>query len=121
MSEEKITLRQIRESLGLTQQELANLLGMARPYIAAVESGKRPFSERLQGKITNAVSFRDNHGAMAVASPGAKIHNTAAPHPVEDNPPAWAKALEVRLSAEIKSLREQLADIQALLVKLAGK
>lgn len=26
-------------------------------------------------------------------------------------------ALEVRLSAEIKSLREQLADIQALLVK----
>ena len=58
---------------------------------------------------------------MAVASPGANVHNTAAPHPVEDNPPAWAKALRDELRGELARLRGQLADIQALLVKLAGK
>ena len=122
-----LSLREMREQLGMTQQELADALGMARAYISAVERGANPFSEKFRNRVKNLsfasgdISVSDNHGAMAVASPGANVHNTAAPQPVQDNPPAWAKALEVRLSAEIKSLREQLSDIQALLVKLASK
>ena len=101
----------------MTQQELADALGMARPYIAAVESGKRPFSAKLQRKITESVSFRglsvsNNHGA--IGSPGAHVHNNS---PALDEPPKWAQELQ----SEVAKLRDQLADILALLVKLMSK
>lgn len=122
-----LSLREMREQLGMTQQELADALGMARAYISAVERGANPFSEKFRNRVKNLsfasgdISVSGNNGAVAVASPGAKVHNTAAPQPVQDKPPVWAVAIEARLSGEIKSLREQLADIQALLVKLASK
>ena len=116
----KVDLKSFREELGMTQQELADALDMARTYISMIESGTKPFSGKLRRKVECLLYNRIgdiSHGA--IGSPGAHVHNNPAP-PLEA-PPAWAKALEVRLSAEIKSLREQLADIQALLVKLAGK
>ena len=32
--------------------------------------------------------LRDNHGALAVGSPGARVHNTATPTPSGGEPPA---------------------------------
>lgn len=125
--DENLSLREIRERLGLTQQELADALGMARAYISAVERGASPFSDKFRKKVENlsfnsrAVSLRDNHGALAVGSPGARVHNTATPTPSGGDPPAWAEALRDELRGELARLRGQLADIQALLVKLAGK
>jgi len=37
-----MTLRDARERVGKTQQEMAELLGISRNYLALIESGKRP-------------------------------------------------------------------------------
>lgn len=123
----KVDLKSFREELGMTQQELADALDMARTYISMIESGTKPFSGKLRRKVEcllynriGDISVSDNHGA--IGSPGAHVHNNSAP-PLEA-PPAWAQTLcsdVCTLKSEVARLREQLADIQALLVKLAGK
>lgn len=37
-----MTLKETRERLGKTQQEMAELLGISRNYLALIEVGKRP-------------------------------------------------------------------------------
>ena len=39
-----MTLKEARERVGKTQQEMADLLGISRNYLALIESGKRPES-----------------------------------------------------------------------------
>ena len=45
-----MTIKEIRERLGKTQQEMADLLGISRNYLALIEIGKRPESTDLLGK-----------------------------------------------------------------------
>ena len=40
-------LKEIRERLGKTQAEMADLLGITRNYLALIETGKRPESADL--------------------------------------------------------------------------
>ena len=37
-----MTLKDMRERIGKTQSEMADLLGISRNYLALIESGKRP-------------------------------------------------------------------------------
>ena len=37
-----MTLKDVREKLGKTQSEMAELLGISRNYLALIETGKRP-------------------------------------------------------------------------------
>lgn len=55
-SYEKVDLATIRNDLGMTQQEMADFIGVARTYIAMVESGSKPFSEKMRQKIIQKVS-----------------------------------------------------------------
>jgi transcriptional regulator with XRE-family HTH domain len=40
-----------RERLGLTQQEMADLLGVSRNYVSMIEVGKKPFADKLRRKL----------------------------------------------------------------------
>lgn len=48
----------------------------------------------LRGKDS---SMNEKGDVVAVGSPGAKVHNTAAPTPSGGEPPAWAEALRDEL------------------------
>lgn len=45
-----MTLKETRARLGKTQQEMADLLGISRNYLALIEVGKRPESPELLEK-----------------------------------------------------------------------
>lgn len=47
----KVELRNLRLEMRLTQQELADSLGMNSRYISMVESGKKPCSEKMLKKV----------------------------------------------------------------------
>ena len=124
-------IRELRRKAGVKAIDLAKKLGVTRSYISQVENGTSAASDELVSRVCKVLnierpvqevlSLRDNHGALAVGSPGARVHNTATPTPSGGEPPAWAEALRDELRGELARLRGQLADIQALLVKLAGK
>lgn len=42
---------ELREAAGLTQSDLARILGVNRQFIYQVERGKRPFPKGLVGKL----------------------------------------------------------------------
>lgn len=48
---QKVKLRSLRLKMGLTQQELADSLGMNSRYISMVESEKKPCSDKLLQKV----------------------------------------------------------------------
>jgi transcriptional regulator with XRE-family HTH domain len=47
------TLREAREHLGKTQQEMADFLGISRNYVTMIEGGDKPFSDKLRRKLLN--------------------------------------------------------------------
>ena len=59
MNNQPITsLTELRERHGLSQSELAEILGVAQPYIAAVESGRKGISAtRLEDAIERVGQF----------------------------------------------------------------
>lgn len=65
----KVDLKSFREKLGFTQQELADALGMARTYISMVESGAKPFSEKLKQKVEHLVSSKVDAETMKPFAP----------------------------------------------------
>ena len=54
-----MTIKEIRERLGKTQQEMAELLGISRNYLALIEVGKRPESTELLEKSLLIVNKAD--------------------------------------------------------------
>src|SRR5699024_6089921 len=51
-------LRAAREDAGLTQRALAESVGARQPHIAAIESGRRPVSPELLGRLLTAADYR---------------------------------------------------------------
>ncbi|WP_087485518.1 helix-turn-helix domain-containing protein [Brachybacterium massiliense] len=52
------TLRTIRELRGFTVDELAREVGISRPYLANIEAGRKPLSDVLLAKLSNALRVR---------------------------------------------------------------
>lgn len=72
-------IKQARRAAGLTQAELARRAGVARPNLAAIESGKRPCSPQMRDQLLDAIGrpsvtmrqHRDEIVALVEASGGA--------------------------------------------------
>jgi len=56
---EKLSLSDFRRRNGLTQQALADRLGVSRNYVALIENGRKPFTEKMRTKL----SIVNNAGA----------------------------------------------------------
>ena len=50
-----LRIKDLREGLGMSQETIANSIGMARTYFAEVETGKRNVSIRNLTKITKGL------------------------------------------------------------------
>lgn len=121
-------IRMLRMKAGVKAIHLASKLGVTRSYLSQVENGGRPASDELLNKVCKMLGFSnddvsniiiaENSGVMTVGSPGAHVHNNSVSQPQSEvEVPVWAQKME----AEIATLREQLGDIQALLVKLVSR
>src|SRR5262249_21923850 len=51
-------LAEARNAAGLTQQQLADLLGITQPTVADIESGRRPLSRKHYGRLPPSIRDR---------------------------------------------------------------
>lgn len=83
---QKVELRNLRLEMGLTQQELADSLGMNSRYISMVESGLKPCSDKMLKKVELLV--RTKH----LSRPPASVHTEDCPQcVVKDKEIVWLK------------------------------
>lgn len=59
------SLKQMRLSARLTQQELAQVSGVRQETISRIESGRKPLTPKMQRKIHDAVSRKMRVGSKA--------------------------------------------------------
>ena len=106
---EKFTLREARENLGITQQELAEMLGITRTYVGLVENGSKPFSEKLKRKLLKVAPSGEPHaiGPPASVVPGMIAEVSAEGYGKPDN---WAE-----LFKRLERIETDLALIKKLL------
>jgi DNA-binding XRE family transcriptional regulator len=64
-------IRVWRDHRGMTQAELATACGLARPYIAQLEAGKRQMSVAVLGRLAEAL---DTDVAFLMPVADAKLH-----------------------------------------------
>lgn len=102
LSEEVKTARLSR---GLTQRQLADILGVDRNFISMVEGGRRSFSERLR---TRFEAWKKAEDVMT----GDNCVAEKAPEEM----PVWAEAIIDRLDALSKEMRV----VQTTLLRLAS-
>lgn len=60
-----VTLRTLREMRGLKADELANKVGISRPYLANIEAGRKPLTPVLLARIAEALCVSQ----MAILAP----------------------------------------------------
>lgn len=100
---QKVKLRDLRLEMGLTQQELADSLGMNSRYISMVESGKKPCSEKMVQKVELLAQSKQRTPSFKITS--------------RDECPRCAK-----LEAELVEARAVIRDqASALAAALAAK
>jgi transcriptional regulator with XRE-family HTH domain len=58
-------LVEARKAAGLTQQQLAEHLGIAQPTLAQIETGRRPLPRERYGKLPKAIRRRVVDAAIA--------------------------------------------------------
>ena len=110
-------LADLRQSLGLTQREMALLLGIDVSYCGGLENGKRPFPKagKFRDRMAEIARHVDKHGELSeehlellTAPSSDKPANKPANQPA--NKPAGTK-LNIRLTDEVQEkFRQALID-----------
>lgn len=74
------SLAEFRASIQMTQRELAESIGVSRNYIALVERGEKPFSAKLQEKLSRlSLSGASPHAQAPPTMPAAAVGEPAPP------------------------------------------
>lgn len=109
-----MTLIEIRKRLGMTQQELAKALEMARPYLAGVEKGKYPLSKKLIKKIEDFEKLRKKYDKEYDKEKAPQIEGQ------EKSLTDIYNKIE-NCEMELKDLKDRLEAIEKLLIKILAK
>lgn len=114
-------IREIRESMGLTQQQLADMCGVTSTYISQLERGKRSASPALERIIALELEKRATGASTGAQVTAGRDATVAVGHGATATNGGDAAALIEQLIAKVDTLAADHADIKALLVKLAAK
>lgn len=69
------SLKEMRDYLGMTQQELGDSIESSRNYIALVESGKRGLSSKLKNRVLELITKKDNNNVISQDLPPHKCRD----------------------------------------------
>lgn len=93
-------LTKMREKLGLTQESLAEQMGLSREYISMLENGRREVSEKFVNKFINVYGDVNIEDTKKAPQNETRMDN---------------------LENEIKEIKENLETIKNLLLKILAK
>lgn len=114
-------MREVRKARGMTQLELAELLGVAQPFISSIERGERDSSKPLKKLFYEKMQIQEPQASGLSAPPTPRsaagpvlLDEIKAAHEELGRPlseielAAWSAAKEEELVAESALLREAL-------------
>ena len=99
-------LRMVRESLGLTGEDLARHLGVALRTVRRWEHGQSPIPDGVQAELQTLESWTANHARM-LADGLRESGETVLTIPEHDGeePAAWWRAVAARVRREVPGVR----------------
>lgn len=68
-------LKKVRKSLGLTQEEMAEKIGVSRSFYSKMEAGSKPISERSELLLSKIISAQSSHFSDLLIQNLVKIKN----------------------------------------------
>lgn len=99
----------LAEKLHLSQEELADHLGMGRTTLWGYRKGTRPITGKAWRKLETAEK------EVGIGSEISQFVASASPQTVEGPPPDRISALEKQMAEMVAAMREQTEQIQKLL------
>ncbi|MBX3101542.1 MAG: helix-turn-helix transcriptional regulator [Bacteroidetes bacterium] len=125
-------LRAIRMSKGLTQQEMADSLGVTLSFYSFIEQGRRGFSKRILHQLKEVYDISSDYLLHGVGTPRPVMYVAPGTSAVHDPDAAYtpkpgtleahiaqvardAVQKEMTANAEIKALWEEITRLRSLL------
>lgn len=99
-------IRGTRAALGLTQEQLAYMIGVSPPTLLRLECGYSPIRKRL---VAAAYEVLEMLGVQVAASTP------------DDAPPEIAGVVDMRMVVNVEELRKQGAELDAITKALLGE
>lgn len=96
----RLTIGELRKRAGLTQADLADRVGITRPYLSQLENGERNLSANLHRRIVDALSI----DPTTIVEPDTPMSDRQIVlMAFEKMPPEWQKTLVEMANAYLQS------------------
>ena len=98
-------IRERRLQLGITQEKLAELIGIGIPHMSGIENGKTTFSFKKSVRIVNVLGMSMDELLCGSLQQGKSVMQSEFAHLLEDCSPAEAAFMVSMLKSMKKGLR----------------
>ena len=124
MKKESNRLFDIRMKLGITQQTMADMLGVAKNYVYLMEAGKKPVTETVLEKLdkldgvqirTKKAAYQTNRNGIIPGS--INLQESIAPYGDNQSQCPNCELLQIELSSVTEQLKRANAMIDILIKK----
>lgn len=125
MKKESNSVFDTRIKLGITQQTLADMLGVAKNYIYLMEAGRKPITDTIEAKLakldgikitTKKLAYQTNRDGVVPGS--ISVHDNSSEYMAMPEGPCKNCAL---LQAELDAVKEQLRRQNAVIDLFVSK
>ena len=117
------SLFEVRKAAGLTRSEMGAALGVAENYIYLIESGRKPYSPKLQAKVAAWKASLPAPEPLRASAHPRKNELSSRDPPGRDygfTAKAQRRGVECRLPADC-DLSSRLASMETALAQLSGQ